>query len=239
MYRGYSRLHSLEEKRNIKKSILFIFLAAILIIGIIFVGLPMVAKFSIFLGNFKKSNAPVEVNDITPPAPPRFEPLPDATNISSLTIKGSSENAATIIISINNREEQVIANNNGFFSFSTSLLKGENTLWATAKDKSGNISQPSQKFIIIFDNEPPILEITAPNDNSQFYGIKQQQQQLIKGKTERDALLTINDRFVKVDENGDFSFFLILNDGENHINIKSSDKASNTSEKNIKLTYTP
>ena len=237
MYRNYSRLHSLEEKRNIRKSIVFLFLTGVLIIGIIFVGLPLVAKFAIFLGNLKKSNTPVEVSDITPPAPPRFEPFSDAVNSQSITINGTSESGATVSLYINGNQKDIIANNEGSFSLLLNLIKGDNIFYATAKDKSGNISQKTQEFKIIFDNEPPKLEISSPTEGSKFFGVKQKQIS-IQGTTEKEANITINDRFVKVDENGQFNFSATLSDGENTFNIKSVDKAGNLTEKNLKVSFT-
>ena len=237
MYKNYSRLHSLEEKRNIRKSIVFLFLTGVLIIGIIFVGLPLVAKFAIFLGNLKKSNTLIEVNDITPPAPPRFEPSSDTVNAQSITINGTSESGATVSLYFNNNQKDIIANNEGSFSLLLNLIKGDNIFYATAKDKSGNISQKTQEFKIIFDNEPPKLEISSPTEGSKFFGAKQKQIS-IQGTTEKEANITINDRFVKVDENGQFNFSATLSDGENTFNIKSVDKAGNLTEKNLKVSFT-
>jgi len=203
-----------------RRAFLFTILTILAILGVLFYGLPSVAKFAAFLSDLRKSSLPVDKNDNTPPAPPRLDRLPEATNNPEVEISGATEEGATIVLTLNGKEEEVVADADGKFRFSFPLKKGENEISAKAKDLAGNES------------------ISYPADGSQFYG-DGQRQLAIKGTTEAGVTLTINDRLVKVEENGSFTFASTLGEGENSFNFKSTDKAGNQTEKTIKVNFSP
>ncbi|MFZ5932877.1 MAG: Ig-like domain-containing protein [Patescibacteria group bacterium] len=234
----YSRLASVEERRNKRRAFFFIVLTVLSILVLIFFGLPSIAKFAAFLTDIRKSSLPVDKNDTTPPAPPRLSRLPEATNKTEVELSGTTEEGATVILFINGKEEEIVADADGKFAFSLPLRKGENEVYAKAKDLAGNESQPSAVQIVIFDNEPPNLDISSPDDGSQFYGEKQRQL-TITGVTEGGVTLTINDRIVKVEEDGSFTFVTTLGEGGNSFNFKSTDKAGNQTEKTISVNFSP
>jgi len=234
----YSRLASVEEKRNMRRAFLFTILTILAILGVLFYGLPSVARFAAFLSDLRKSSLPVDRNDTTPPAPPRLDRLPEATKEPEIEISGVTEEGATVILTLNGKDEEVVADADGKFRFSYSLRKGENQILAKAKDRTGNESQPTAGITVLFDNEAPKLDISAPADGSQFYG-DGQRQLAIKGTTEVGITLTINDRIVKVEEDGTFTFATTLADGENSFNLKSADKAGNQTEKTLKVNFSP
>lgn len=238
MQRRYSRLSRSEEKRNIRRAYLFGFLTIALIFVFIFLGLPTVAKFAGFLTELRKSSEAPEVADTTPPAPPRLDPLPEATNNLGVEIKGSTEPGASVVLFLNNKKEEVLANRDGEFSYSFSLISGDNSISAVARDTSGNESQETKTYKITFDNEPPSLEISVPDAGSEFYGSKQRQI-IIKGITEGGAKLNVNERLVVVEADGSFSYLVSLTEGENQFTIKASDKAGNAKEQSLTLHFTP
>ncbi|OGM15152.1 hypothetical protein A2V56_00395 [Candidatus Woesebacteria bacterium RBG_19FT_COMBO_42_9] len=236
--RNYSRLVRFEERRNLRSAVLLGLLTLGLILFFIFFGLPLMAKFAGFLADLRKTSTPVESADTTPPAPPRLDTLPEATNKLSINITGSTEPGATVILSLNTKEEEILANSEGEFTFNFELLNGENSILAKARDDAGNESQKTQTVKIIFDDEAPSLEITAPPDGASFFGSKQRQI-VVEGKTEEGTSLTINDRFVLVENDGTFAFTTTLGEGENSFNLKAKDKAENLTEKTIKVSFTP
>jgi len=69
----YSRLASVEERKNIKKAYWYVILSILALVFLIFFGLPTLVKFAGFIGDVAKSDKPVEINDTTPPAPPQFD----------------------------------------------------------------------------------------------------------------------------------------------------------------------
>lgn len=236
MRRFYSRLATVEERKNVRSAFILILLTVTAIVGLIMFGLPTVAKFASFVADLRKGNQPVDRNDATPPAPPTFNQLPEATNKQKIDISGNSESGTTITLLINNNPQEVVVDSTGTFRFSADLNKGQNTLWASAKDKAGNESQKSKVITILFDNEAPNLDISEPNDGQQFNGAKERQI-TIKGKTEPASTLTINDRLVKVEDDGSFIFATTLNEGDNSFNFKAVDTAGNNSEKTLTVHF--
>jgi hypothetical protein len=236
MTKYYSRLASTEERKNTRKAILFVVLTFVAIIAVIFLGLPLSAKFIGFVTSFRKSTPQTSIKDIAPPGPPNFNDIPDAVNKPNLSISGTAEPEATVILTFNDSEEEVISTSDGTFTFSLTLKKGENTLVAKAKDSAGNESVSSDKYTVLYLSDTPSLEITSPSDRSQYFGTKQQQV-AIKGKTDIGVSLTINDRWVKVADDGTFSSTVSLNEGDNTFNIKAIDKAGTVTEKNLTFTY--
>ncbi|MGB6839098.1 MAG: Ig-like domain-containing protein, partial [Microgenomates group bacterium] len=217
---------------------LFGLLTLISILVFIFLGLPAVAKFAAFLTDLRKSTVPIEINDTTPPAPPILDSLSEYTKEVSIEIAGKTEPGAIVLLFLNSAEEEILANNDGEFSFTYKLYKGENTISAKAKDGAGNESQKTKVYKVTFDNENPDLEVTSPEEGKEFYGSKERQI-TIEGTTEEGASITINGRIVAVDEDGIFAFFTTLGEGENNFNIKAEDKAGNLTEIDFKVYFTP
>lgn len=234
----YSRLASIEERRNRRRAFFFTFLTLLSLLALIFFGLPAIAKFAAFLTDLRKSSLPVDKNDTTPPAPPRLASLPEATNKAEIELSGITEEGAIVTLFINGKEEEIVANSEGNFAFSFTLEKGENEVYAKAKDAAGNESQPSSVQLVIFDNEAPPLTISSPLDGAQFFG-ESQRQLSIRGTTEAGVTLTVNDRIVKVEDDGSFVFVSSLGEGTNSFNFKSTDKAGNQTEKTISVNFSP
>jgi hypothetical protein len=234
----YSRLTRVEERKNIKQAIFYSLLTIGIVVGFIFFGIPALAKFAGFLTDLKKSSQPVEINDTTPPAPPTLDLVPKYTNKETFEITGKTESGATVILFLNNDKEEILANKEGEFSYTFKLNRGENSFSAKAKDAAGNESQKSKVYKIIFDDEPPVLEILSPDNDKEFYGPKERQI-IIKGKTEDGASVFVNERVVAVEEDGSFSFMTTLSEGENTFTIKATDPAGNSIEKSLTSFYTP
>ncbi len=236
MRKAYSRLARVEEQRNFRRAFIFTLLTLGFILLAFFYGIPVVAKVASFVGDLRKSSTPVDKNDTTPPGPPRFNEIPEAVNKNDLTIGGYGEAGATIILHLNDSEEEVVTDADGKFSFSINLAKGENILSAKAKDQAGNESVSSKVYTVVFDNEAPKIEVSSPNDGASFYGSKEKQL-TIKGTTKIGSTLTINDRIIKVEDDGSFSYTVSLNDGENNFHFKVVDQAQNQTEKDLKVNY--
>lgn len=236
MRRYYSRLSKTEEKRNIRRAVVYSILTLTVFALLIGFGIPSFAKLAGFLAELRKSTSPIEKGDITPPAPPLVDDLPDFTNQKNLTLTGSAEPGIKVIILFNNQNSEILSDNDGRFSSNLSLVKGENTLSLQAKDNAVNLSQETKEYQIVFDDTPPKLEIKSPADQSNFFGSKQKEVN-IEGLAEEEVGLTINDRFVSVDENGNFVFKTILEEGENKFLIKALDKAGNSIETSLTLHF--
>lgn len=237
MSRNYSRLASVEERRNLRRAITYIVLAVVGLVLLFFLGIPVLGKFTAFISDLGKSNKPITNNDKTPPAPPKFNTFPDFTNQNKISLAGTTEPGATVKLIFNGNESDTLADKDGTFTFSDLNLNDENnSFFATAVDAAGNISQRTQENKIVFDNKPPELTVDNPSDGSTFFGSKQRQV-TIQGTSESGVSVTINDRIIVVDESGKFQYTLTLNEGENKFIIKTTDQAGNSSEKEITLIF--
>jgi hypothetical protein len=238
MNRNYSRRIAIEERRNRKNSIVFISLSIVILFFLFIFGIPIIAKFTSFISDLTKKDTPILVNDNTPPAPPRFNSPPDATNKKTYEISGTTEEGATVYIYLNDNENEVVADSYGKFSLSLNLEDGKNIIYAISKDQAGNKSAESSKLAIYLDTENPEITISSPSDGQNFYGTQQRNIE-IKGITDPQSDLSLNDRFITVDDDGNFKYTYSLSDGENTLNFKAIDKAGNFTEKSLKVTFTP
>ena len=238
MRRTYSRLASVEERKNTRSAILFIVLSIVIIAALFFYGIPVVGKFATFVSDLGKSGSAITSTDKTPPAPPQFDNFNAFVNQQNVNISGSSEAGATIKLTFNGNSQNVLVDKDGHFQFSVQLDNGDNTFSAVAVDTAGNISQKTQDYKITFDNKPPNLTIDSPTDGTTFFG-SSQRQVTIKGAAEGGDQVTINDRIVVVDDSGNFQYTTTLSDGSNKFTIKATDQAGNTTEKDITLNFTP
>ncbi len=232
------RFSRFEERKNIRRAFVFIVLTIALMSVLFFWGIPAIAKMASFISEIGKSDDPITQEDHIPPAPPRIEDVPQATNKLSIDIKGTTEASATVIINFNGNTEEIIAGTGGEFSKSYKLLDGDNSFVLKARDQAGNESQPTQTYKLVFDNDDPKLEVKSPSDGASFFG-SSGRQITIQGTTDSSADLSINDRFVSVSDNGEFSFTTSLSDGTNEFNIKATDEAGNSSDKKLSVSFNP
>ncbi len=236
--RRYRRLNQIEERNNIRSAVIYISLTIGVILIILFLGIPAMGRIAGFIHDIRSSGQKIEVNDTTPPAPPKIETLPEVTNKTSIEVVGKTEAGVTVKIKANDKEVEVVANKEGSFTYDWAIWKGENKLSLIARDQSGNESQETKTFTISYDNTAPDLVISSPTNGQQFSGTKQRQV-TIKGTTEEGATLTINDRIVAVDEDGSFSFFTTMTEGENKYTIVSKDKATNETKRELSVVFNP
>ena len=190
------------------------------IILLIFVGIPLFGRLTVFISDLRSGNKAITKNDTTPPAPPKFNYFPAFTNQPSASISGTSEageQPSTFIF--NGANQQVIVDKDGNFAFNLNLTDGGNTFSATAVDASGNVSQKSKDYTITLDTKAPNLTITSPSDGSSFFG-SNQRQVTIQGTTDVNNQVLINDRIVSVDDTGGFQYTTSLNDGQTHSLLK-------------------
>ncbi|MGB9911132.1 MAG: hypothetical protein ACPLKP_00855 [Microgenomates group bacterium] len=227
-----SRLERIREKKEIRRAVLFLILSFFLLFLFINWGFPGLIKLAVYLGNLK-SNSGNQKDDIIPPPPPTFSFIPEATSSATINLAGFAEPGVKVEIFLNGeKEKEVISLQDGTFSTGTIVLnEGENELYIKAIDNAGNQSQPSEKFKIIYDATPPELIIEKPKDGDTFYNLDNKIE--IKGKSEPDVQITVNDHLAIVNPQGEFSYPLTLSLGENKIKIVATDIAGNQTEKEI------
>lgn len=232
-----SRLTRLEEKRT-KRRLILISAGIITLIALtVTIGIPLLVRISVLLGNTGSSQ--VNESDTTPPFPPILNPILEATNSAQLKIDGYAEPESTLRLFLNGDQiKEVFVTRDGAFSFSDITLKeGSNTVFAVAGDTAGNVSNESTSLSITYKKTGPTLEIESPRDGQTFG--RNQDEIVIKGKTDPDATVRLNDRFVSKKDDGSFEYPMILAEGETTLILVAKDQAGNETKTEIKVTYSP
>ena len=169
--------------------------------------------------------------DTAPPAITVTYPQQNAIlNTKNFTITGTTEAGATL--TINNNSVSVGAN--GAFSYDA-VISGPQTFTIVAKDSAGNTAQ----FLLSLslDTTPPILNVSEPKAFEEIHA----QFVTVKGKTEKDAKVTINGTEVQVNP-ADYSFSYSLQlatPGLNSIQVIAVDLAGNQTTAGIPVNFIP
>lgn len=232
-----SRLKRIEESRALRTTIKYLVLTIIAIFLLFRFGLPALSSLSAFVADFSGQEVNTGDQNKAPLPPPSINNLPNFTKEETIRVTGNTRPGHSVYIFFNNDKTEVLANASGEFTSSFKLSRGENTIYATVVDSSGRQSAKTPTFTAVYDNEPPKLDIIAPEQGKQFTGRDNHTQ--IEGETDADARVSVNDRVAIVRSDGKFNFPVTLTEGENTFKIISVDRAGNESEFELKLVYTP
>jgi hypothetical protein len=225
-----------DEEKIKRRAIIFGVLTIVLIIAIVVWGIPLFIRLVDYLGDLKSSSQPQTQEDTIPPPVPRFTYIPEATNSGQLEITGVTEPNSLVYLTLNGNRIETTVNEEGDFEIEkVDLKKGKNTLSASAEDEAGNESDTTEQLEIIYDTEEPELEVKKPEDGS----VSDEQVVQIEGQTEPSARALVNDHVVIVDQQGKFTYRMTLQEGSNEIKVMAEDKAGNTTEKELTVTYLP
>lgn len=213
-----------------RRFIVLISVILILLIGTYFAGLILLSNLDIFWGTVAP-NGSVGPSDNIAPSPPTTFSLPEATNSATIKISGFAEPGGNVKLLVNNSEkDSQIADKEGKFTFTDVKLEtGQNQIVTVVKDKAGNESQPSRSQAVVFDKEPPSLEVTAPENGNIIKEEKGKQTFLaVSGQVEEGTRVTVNGNLAIVRDEGKFEYrLLLLKEGDNRITIEAQDAAGN------------
>jgi len=229
-----SRLKRQTNDQVTKKTVFMGILTVILAIAVLVFGLPLLIKFSIFLGQGKSSAS--NTDKVLAPLAPRLVLPFEATNSASTNIQGFAEAKVNVELFKNDVSVgKTQVTDSGDFVFSgVNLDEGDNNFSAVAStDKSGS-GEKSTPINLIYDKTPPSLTLTNPSeatltvDSADFD---------ITGTTDKGASVVVNDRIAMVDDNGNFKLKWQLNTGKNDLQIIARDVAGNETAKSVSITY--
>lgn len=224
-------------EQKTKKNLLLNVLGIVLVILLVFkFGIPLLVNLSLFLSG-SGSKEEIRIQDPSFIAPPILDSFPQATSSANIIISGVSSKKQTIKLYINDDLINTAkTQDDGRFSFKETIRSGESTIKtkAVAGEKE---SEFSNTIITVFKSAPPSLNINSPTDNQSFS--KDQSAMDVKGTTDPDTKVTVNGFWAITDNNGKFSYRLLLQSGENKIKIEAVDLAGNKTSKEIKVTYNP
>ena len=228
-----SRNYEQKTKRNLIVTIVATFIILFVLVKF---GIPALVNFSLFLGSFRSQPTIVAQKQnaifITPPI---FTSNFTATNSATVKITGTSSPKLTIKLFLNDSFlDSTTVHDDGTFSFdNVTLTTGQNVIKAKAQ-KDTSESDFSDPLSIAYSNKAPSLTIDAPSDG-QSVG-KDRNPLSIHGKTDPDIRVTVNDFWAITDSNGNYSYNLTLQGGDNQIKVVATDAAGNKTEKDIKVT---
>lgn len=229
----------LKRKTNdqITKKTVFLGLITILSGALMLIyGLPLLIRFSVFLGEGKTKKGTITEEKILPPLAPRIVRDFEATNSAQIKIKGFAE--AKVVVELYKNDISIgttDVSENGDFTFDKITLdSGDNYFNAIASTEKSGRGDGSETINIIFDNLAPSLTITNPSEDSLSVDYPDFD---IVGTTDKGSSVMINGKIVKVDDNGGFKEKWQLNTGKNDLEIIARDVAGNETKKSISITY--
>ena len=233
-----SRLTRRTGKRYARQSALFTVLTILLLIALLFWGIPSLIKLSIFLSDLRSSAQPISGEDTIAPPPPVIQPVAGATSSAAIRVEGFAEEGSTVVLSINNKDAyETLAESDGEFLFDNVRLNiGENRIVARAIDIAGNESRLSSVLSVLYDSDAPDLVVESPVDGSSYFGPREQNIR-VNGSSEPGAMVRVNGSFVILSLKGTFTYTVPLEVGENTITVVAQDKAGNETVETRTVTF--
>jgi len=224
--------------KSISYSTVLLLLSFALMFAIFKYGIPFVGLiYSLFLGKNPSEQFITDSQNIVPK--PILYSTIEATNSANFYLEGKSFVDGKTIFYLNGTKiEEIESEKNLLFRIPVRLKNGENTLYAQSVNKNEFTSGPTEPLIITFDTTSPVLEISSPSTDTQFYGEKERNITIV-GKTDENSSVYINDRQAVVDKGGNFDFNLILQEGENKIKVQAANIYGNSSETELIVFFQP
>ncbi len=228
-----SRLAKKKKKELTKQSLVLLLLSILL--GSIFIFFILPSAVRLF---FEILDEETNVNQVStiPPQPPILASPPKHTKKSEIELDGYGKAGAKLHLVVNNqKQDEVEINEEGQFTVVAKLQEGENRVLLYSSDEAGNEST-DKIYLINKDTKPPQIKIGFPEDGASF-NLKEDQTITIRGETEPDAQVYINDVLTYANSQGQFNHRFALKQGENKIEIKVEDQAGNQSQHELTVKY--
>ncbi|WP_249669818.1 S8 family serine peptidase [Polycladospora coralii] len=154
-------------------------------------------------------------------------------NQKTITVSGQASPSTTVKLYNKGKEiAETKATAEGIFSTEVNLKKGKNVLTAISVTDIGD-TNPSAKVNVTLDRKKPGLTITAPLD-----GTKTNKEVItVTGQATDDYLahVKVNGKKATLKDDGSFTYRLLLNEGENKIDVSAIDKAGNKTKKSVNV----
>lgn len=229
-----SRLVAKEQKKLSQQTFIMIGASVLIILLFIFVIMPLVVR---LFFQFIDGNSIGEPTDTVPPPVPVVQSPISATNSATLAITGMAEANSKVIFVLNgSKQSEVKVDTEGYFAYELNLEAGDNSLSLYSVDEAGNESIQTRNYTILYDNEPPLIEISYPQDGEEITLSRNQVIEIV-GKTEPGSKVYINDRLSYPNSLGEFRSRYSLSEGENILHFKAIDRGGNQTELEIKVNF--
>jgi hypothetical protein len=229
----YSRLSKKQDRKLIGQVVMISAVTLVILFLIISYGIPLLFRLSSKLINLRPKTE-TQITSLEVAATPVLESSYLATPSATIKLSGTADPEASITIFQEDTElETLLADNDGRFTLDVNLNPGVNHFTALAINSSGKRSRRSPVIEITNITKAPKLEIEEPKDNQSFSNVDGIN---IKGQTDPNVSVYINNRSAIVDANGKFTYFYRLNGGETKLKFTAVDPAGNKTEKEITVT---
>lgn len=234
-----SRLQQHRQNQTNSRIIKLIIFSVALLAIFFFVGLQSIINATVFLNNLIRGNTTqtqqTEQNNANFYGIINVDEPEVATKEAQISISGDVTEFKTVEFYINNvKADNATVKPNGTFSKEIGKLRvGENKIYVLAKTQDNKHTKQSDTYSVIYKNEPPELEIETPKNGDKTNKSEIQ----IKGKTDKDVTVRINNSPVVVSVEGGFTSNFRLKDGENKLEITATDIAGNQEKQEITVTY--
>ena len=224
-----SRLSKTTESKTKKQLIL----SLVGIVAVIFVlfkfGIPALTNLSLFLSSKNTSSSQDQTNAPKTLLAPTLNEAFTATNSATIIVSGSAAPKETIQLFVNSSQvDSTTTKDDGSFSFSgVNLSQQQNSIQAKAKlqDKTSDFSD---SWNVTYIQKAPSLTVDSPHDGDTVGGSV-----VVKGKTDPDVRVTVNDFWAIVDSSGNYSYTLSVQNGDTHITVVATDAAGNTTKQDL------
>lgn len=221
------------------KSTIVILLAGLVILFyfLFTVGIKLILNSSVFVANMFSKNSPAaplnKTTDVYGSVD--IEDIPVATNSAKIIVNGSVVNYTKLDFYLNGEvvETKDMTSNEIFNIEIGDLEKGKNEVYIKARTEDGQNTKKTQVYEVLYKDEKPKLDISEPADRATVSS----PEVTIKGTTDKEVLIKVNDLPVVVDVNGNFDSTVRLKDGDNSISIRAEDIAGNVESKTLTVTY--
>lgn len=224
---AYSRFRRHQEREQKRRLTLGIIGTVGVLVFLALFGVRILIGFSLLVDKLRGGSPEQSTISESLILPPILYPLPEATPSASLTVEGTGQTGATVILYVNEGEaKKTIVTSDGSFHFQdVTLTEGINTISAKQKGEGDTTSELSNVLTVRVKRTPPALELTTPQDNATVTGDSNLVR--VSGKTEEDASVSINGRFAVVHSDGTFSYDYPLSSGDNTLRVVATDPAGN------------
>lgn len=224
-----------QQRTIILQTVGFLVLAVVISLVFVLVIVPQAIRLAGSFGSL--SGATNE--DTTPPQIPMYSAPVEATKEQRLSIQGYGEAGSTIVLILNGQiNQEVPANDAGEFTIEFDLEEAENTVALYAKDAAGNESSVGRQYRVVFDKTAPELVWESPEDQKVITNLRERQVE-VKGDTEPNVKVYLNDRLLFINSEGGFTDKFQLGDGENTLKLRVEDAAVNVTEEERKVFFKP
>ena len=229
------RLERVQEKKLKNKIVVYLAVFILVVYFIFTYGIRLLLNTSSFISGLFPQPSPKPLSKTEESfSSIDISSIPQATNSAKIIISGSTLNFDILDFYLNDKKVKEIKSSSDIFNEEIGdLEKGDNSIYIRARSEDNRTIKKTIIYKVFYKNEKPKLEITEPSDNFSTSN----QEIKIKGSTDKETYVHINDLPVVVDANGNFETSIRLKDGDNQITATAQDIAGNTETKTLKVTY--